>query len=37
MRSIFALFIFTSLLTGPLMAKSETQIYGYVEKATLAR
>ena len=35
MRSIFALFIFTSLLTGPLMAKSEAQIYGYVEKATL--
>lgn len=35
MRSIFALFIFTSLLTGPLMAKSETQIYGYVEKVTL--
>jgi hypothetical protein len=35
MRSIFALFIVTLLLTGPLMAKSETQIYGYVEKATL--
>lgn len=35
MRSIIALFIFTSLLTGPLMAKSEPQIYGYVEKATL--
>ena len=35
MRSKIALFIFTSLLTGYLMAKSETQIYGYVEKATL--
>lgn len=35
MRSILALFIFTSLLTGPIMAKSEAQIYGYVEKATL--
>ena len=35
MRSLTALFIFTSLLTGTLMAKSETQIYGYVEKATL--
>jgi hypothetical protein len=35
MKSIFALFIVISLLTGPLMAKSETQIYGYVEKATL--
>ena len=35
MRSIFALFFTTLLLTGPLMAKSETQIYGYVEKATL--
>jgi len=35
MRLIIALFIFMSLLTGPIMAKSETQIYGYVEKATL--
>lgn len=35
MRSIFALFIFMSLMTGSLMAKSEAQIYGYVEKATL--
>lgn len=35
MRSSFALFIFMSLLTGSLMAKSETHIYGYVEKATL--
>jgi hypothetical protein len=35
MRSIIALFIFMSLLTGTLMAKSEPQIYGYVEKATL--
>lgn len=35
MRSILALFIFTSLLTGSLMAKSVVQTYGYVEKATL--
>ena len=35
MRSLLALFIFTSLLTGPLMATGEAQIYGYVEKATL--
>lgn len=35
MRSVFALFIIMSLMTGSLMAKSETQIYGYVEKATL--
>ena len=35
MRSIRALFILTSLLAGPLMAKNEAQIYGYVEKATL--
>ncbi|CAM2846468.1 ATP-dependent zinc protease [Legionella worsleiensis] len=35
MRSIFALFLFMSLLTGSTMAKSEVQIYGYVEKATL--
>ena len=35
MRSILALFLFMSLLTGPIMAKSEVQIYGYVEKATL--
>ena len=35
MRPILALFIFMSLLTGSLMAKSETQIYGYVEKIVL--
>lgn len=35
MRSLFVLFIFMSLLTGPLMATNEAQIYGYVEKATL--
>lgn len=35
MRTILALFIFMSLLTGSLMAKTETQIYGFVEKATL--
>ncbi|KTD33954.1 secreted protein [Legionella moravica] len=35
MRSILALFLFMSLLTGSAMAKSEVQIYGYVEKATL--
>lgn len=32
MRTILALFIFASLLSGPIMAKNETQIYGYVEK-----
>lgn len=35
MRTITALSLFTFLLAGPLMAKSETQIYGFVEKATL--
>jgi len=35
MRSLIALFIFYSLLVGQVMAKSETQIYGYVEKVTL--
>jgi hypothetical protein len=35
MRSIRALFIFTSLLAGPVMAKNEVQTYGYVEKAVL--
>lgn len=35
MRTKFALFIFMSLLTGPIMAKSKAQIYGYIEKATL--
>lgn len=35
MRLILALFIFMSLLAGPLMATNEAQIYGYVEKATL--
>ncbi|MBI2785553.1 MAG: ATP-dependent zinc protease [Legionella longbeachae] len=33
MRTILALFICMSLMTGPLMA-NETQIYGYVEKVT---
>ena len=32
MRSILALFILMSLMTGTLMAKEEPQIYGYVEK-----
>lgn len=35
MKSILTLFMFISLFTGPIMAKSEPQIYGYVEKATL--
>jgi len=35
MRSILTLFVFMSLLTGPLMAQNETQLYGYVEKTTL--
>lgn len=35
MRSKLVLFMFMSLLTGPLMANNEAQIYGYVEKATL--
>jgi hypothetical protein len=35
MRSLLALFIFTSLMTGPLMAKNEAQTYGYIEKVTL--
>lgn len=35
MRSKFVLFMLMSLLTGSLMANSEAQIYGYVEKATL--
>lgn len=35
MRTLFTLFIFTSLLAGPLMAKSDAQVYGYVEKVTL--
>lgn len=36
MRSLWTLFIFTSLLAGPLMAKNEAHhTYGYVEKATL--
>lgn len=34
MRSILALFILTSLIAGPLMAKNEAQIYGYVEKVS---
>lgn len=32
---MLALFIFMSLLTGTLMAENQSQIYGYVEKATL--
>jgi hypothetical protein len=35
MRSNIALFVFMSLLAGPIMAKHTAQIYGYVEKATL--
>ena len=35
MKLRHALFIFTSLMAGPLMAKNEVQTYGYVEKATL--
>lgn len=35
MRLISTLFILMSLLTGSLMAKSEAQVYGYVEKVTL--
>lgn len=35
MRPIFALYFLMSLMTGSLMAKSEAQIYGYVEKVTL--
>ncbi len=35
MRSILALFIFMSLLTGTLMAENQSQVYGYVEKITL--
>ncbi|QMT61810.1 RimK/LysX family protein [Legionella sp. PC997] len=34
MRSIFALFIFVALMTGPVMASNEAQIYGYVEKVS---
>lgn len=35
MRSALALFFTLSVMTGALMAKSETQTYGYVEKVTL--
>jgi len=35
MRSILALFTFMSLLTGPIMASDEPQVYGYVEKVSL--
>ncbi|MBA2650457.1 MAG: ATP-dependent zinc protease [Legionella sp.] len=35
MRLLGALFISMSLMTGTVMAKSETIIYGYVEKITL--
>lgn len=35
MRSLLALFMVMSLLSGTLMAKNEPQIYGYVEKLTL--
>jgi len=34
MGRIFALFIFMSLMTGPIMATNTTQIFGYVEKVT---
>lgn len=34
MRTISALFIFMSLMTGPLMAKDAVHIYGYVEKVS---
>ncbi|WP_115709455.1 ATP-dependent zinc protease family protein [Legionella sainthelensi] len=34
MRSTLALFIFVLLMTGPVMATNETQIYGYVEKVS---
>ena len=34
MRSILALFTFAALMTGPVMASNDVQIYGYVEKAT---
>lgn len=36
MRLIGTLIVFMSLLAGSLMAQNETQIYGYVEKVTLA-
>lgn len=35
MSSRIALFFILSLLTGSIMAKNETQIYGYVEKVNL--
>lgn len=35
MRLITTLFMMMLLWTGSLMAKSESQVYGYVEKATL--
>lgn len=35
MKSIWALFVVTSLWAGALMATNETQVYGFVEKATL--
>lgn len=35
MRSFIALFLFSFVLAGPLMAKNDKQIYGYVEKVTL--
>ncbi|MFA6302734.1 MAG: RimK/LysX family protein [Legionella sp.] len=35
MRSLLSFLLFIALLTGSTMAKSETQVYGYVEKATL--
>jgi hypothetical protein len=34
MRSLTALFIFVALMTGPVMASNETQIFGYVEKVS---
>ncbi|TAL60159.1 MAG: hypothetical protein EPN84_09995 [Legionella sp.] len=35
MSSKIVLFVFLSIMTGTLMAKTNTQIYGYVEKVTL--
>lgn len=35
MRIVNVVFIVTLLITGPIMAKSEPQLYGYVEKITL--
>ena len=34
MRATLGLFIFASLICGPIMAKNEAQTYGYVEKVS---